>query len=69
MSREELIIIANKIINLDTANETEEEELLELFGKHVPAPNFVDYFFQSEREDLTAEETVEKALSYKPIQL
>lgn len=69
MTREELLEIAKRIISLETESEKEEEELLELFGKNVPAPNFVDYFFESEWADLTAEEIVEKSLSYKPIQL
>jgi len=69
LNKEELTEIAKKIINLETASEEEEEDLLELFANNVPDPNFSDYFFEAEWAGLTAEEIVEKALSYKPFQL
>ncbi|MDN3693345.1 hypothetical protein QWZ06_14140 [Chryseobacterium tructae] len=69
LSREELIEIAKKIINMETETDEEEDDLLELFADNVPDPNVTDYFFETEWADLTAEEIVDKSLSYKPIQL
>ena len=69
MSREELIEIAKKIINLETESEEEEDDLLELFGNNVPDHKFSNYFFETEWADLTAEEIVDKSLVYKPFQL
>lgn len=69
MNREELIAIAKKIINLETASEDEEDDLIALFTNNVPDPNASDLFFSKEYDGLTAEEIVDKVLSYKPIQL
>ena len=69
MNREELIAIAKKIINLETASEEEEDDLIEIFTDNVPDPNASDLFFSKEYDGLTAEEIVDKAVSYKPIQL
>lgn len=68
MTREELIQLANKIIK---AEGTEEEVIANvlLFEKNVPDPNASDYLTQPEYDDLSPEQIVDKALSYKPIQL
>tara|TARA_R110001583_G_scaffold51483_1_gene160692 strand:- start:2546 stop:2782 length:237 start_codon:yes stop_codon:yes gene_type:complete len=78
MSRKELIEIGNQIVNWSGS----EEELLELmtfFDRNVPHPNGSNLFsypenFNARKDDLskynpTVEEVVDKALSYKPIQL
>jgi len=66
MTREDLIKLIEGIY--DSAKKTDEEvfELLEKFKKNVPhpAPSNLIYW-----DDLTVEEVVDKALSYKPIQL
>jgi len=69
MNREELIAIAKKIINLETASEEEEDDLIALFTNNVPHPNASNLFFSKENDGLTPEEIVDKALSYKPTQL
>jgi len=78
MTRTELIEIGRKIIK---AEGTEEElhELMRLFDKNVPRPNGSSMFFwpdkkESKNTDIskykpTAEEVVDKCLSYKAIQL
>lgn len=37
--------------------------------QNVPDPNAANYFFDIKYKDLTIEQIVDKALSYKPIQL
>jgi len=53
----------------ESESEEEEDDLLALFANNVPDPNASDLFFSKENDGLTPEEIVDKALSYKPIQL
>jgi hypothetical protein len=78
MNREELIELGYKIVNFEGSDE-EHSKLLNLFSENVPHPNGSNLFyypenFNARRDDLskykpTVEEVVDKALSYKPIQL
>jgi len=78
MTREELIELGHKILNFKGSDE-EHTKLLHLFDRNVPHPHGSTLFFYPEkfnarRDDLskynpTVEEVVDKALSYKPIQL
>ncbi len=69
MNKKELIQLAKNIINSIGKDEEENNEMLLRFLKNVPDPNASDLFFSLEYDGLTAEEIVEKALSYKPFQL
>lgn len=68
MKREELIILVEKIIK---AEGTEEEVInnMLLFNANVPDPEAANYLVKKEYDDWTAEQIVDKALSYRPIQL
>lgn len=78
MTREQLIELGIKIVNCE-GTEEEIDAMYELFSKNVPHPNGANLFFYPEnynarKHDLskykpTVEEIVDKALSYKPIQL
>lgn len=78
MSRKELIAIGNQIVNW-SGSEEELLKLMDCFDKNVPHPNGSNLFsypenFNARKDDLskynpTVEEVVDKALSYKPIQL
>lgn len=78
MTREELIEIGYKISNC-IGTEEEQAELYELFSNNVPHPNGANLFFYPENYNArkhnladynpSVEEVVDKALSYKPIQL
>jgi hypothetical protein len=78
MTREELIELGKKILNCE-GTEEEVDIMIDLFNKNVPHPNGANLFFYPEnynarKDDLskyspTVEEVVDKALSYKPIQL
>lgn len=72
LSREELIELVNKIS--DPKNDDEDiNQWLEAFQRNVPHPEAADLIFWPRNYGLgsnpTAEEIVDKALSYKGIQL
>lgn len=69
MTKEELIWLAKNIMNAIGKDEEDNNEMLLRFLDNVPNPNASDLFFSLEYDGLTAEEIVEKALSYKPFQL
>jgi hypothetical protein len=69
MTREDLIILAKKIRFAEANTEKEMDEDIELFMRNVPDPHASNYFFSKKYEGMTLEEIVDKALSYKPIQL
>ncbi len=68
MNREELINLVRKI---QSAEGTEEEidKMIEEFLKNVSDPNAVNYIFEKEYENLSVEEIVDKAMSYKSFNL
>ncbi|GAA3933498.1 hypothetical protein [Litoribacillus peritrichatus] len=67
LNKEELIALVQKIMDC-TGSEEEQNEDLYLLQNNVPHPEVTDLIFWH-RPELSAEEVVEKALSYKPIQL
>ena len=66
MTREELIELVIEIIQVKGKTEEQLNILLERLESNVPDPNVSDLIYY---EDLTPEQIVDKALSYKPIQL
>jgi hypothetical protein len=66
MTREQLIELVKKIQPVEGHSEEEIHEMVHLFIKNVPDPNAYENIFHS---DFAAEEIVDKALAYKPIQL
>lgn len=67
MTREELIELVEKIIRAEGTEQEVIDNVL-LFKQNVPDPEASNYFVKKEYDDLTAEQIVDKALSYKPIQ-
>ena len=67
LDNKELVELVKKIMEADCTEE-EHNELLCLLEENVPDPEVSDLIYYHEPE-LTAEEVVEKALEYKPIQL
>lgn len=65
MNREELIQLVNKIINCE-GSEKEIEDMVYLLERNVVYPDVSNLIFYDEK---TAEEIVDIALEYKPIQL
>jgi hypothetical protein len=66
LNKQELIELVNKICNTYYNSEEECDEMCALFKYNVPDPEACDLIFHHDPE-LTPEEIVEKALSYKPI--
>jgi hypothetical protein len=77
LTRDELIEIVDKLIRCDPADEAEQDRLLWLFEANVLHPRasnlifFPDHELGPEYEGrvLTAEQVVDIALAYKPIEL
>ncbi len=67
MNRIELIEVVTKIMECD-GSEAEINSLVEILKQNVSHPNISDLIFWPETE-LTPEQVVDKALSYKPILL
>lgn len=68
MDRIELIKLVERIVS---ATDTE-EELVELRAKlmnNVADPNIIDYIYEKQYEDLTPDQVVDKALSYRTLYL
>lgn len=65
MSREELIQLVSKIKNCK-GNEKEIDNMIDLLERNVVYPEISDLIFYNEK---TAEEIVDIALAYQPIQL
>jgi len=67
LSREELIALVTRIMDAD-GTEEEINDMITLLERNVPHPEVSDLIFYPEKE-MTAEEVVDAALAYKPIQL
>lgn len=67
LNKEELIELVKKIINSE-GSEEEINNWIDILEQNVPDPEISDLIFYPEKE-MTPEEIIEKALSYKPIQL
>lgn len=67
LSKEDLIELVGKIMNVE-GSEEEIDRMIEILKQSVPHPEVSDLIFWNEN-DLTPEQVVELALSYKPIQL
>jgi len=66
LNRDELILLVTRIMNAEGKTEAEDDQLLEEFLHNVIDPEATNYIFY---DNLLPEEVVDKALSYKPIQL
>ena len=66
MTRAELIDLVKEIIAAENKTEKEIDELLNVLMKNVPDPAVSDLIYWN---NLSPEEIIDKALSYKPIQL
>ena len=67
LNKDELINLVQRIINVE-GTEKELDQMMDELEKNVPHPEVSDLIYWSKKE-LKAEEIVEIALAYKPIQL
>ena len=68
LTRFELVELVRKIQAAE-GSEEEIDRMIASLEASVPHPHVTDLIFYPEGPDLTAEEVVERALAYKPIQL
>ncbi|MBD1262559.1 bacteriocin immunity protein [Maribacter polysiphoniae] len=66
MTRNELIDLVKDILDVETKTEKEIDQLLDILKQNVPDPEVSDLIYWN---DLSPEEIIDKALTYKPIQL
>ena len=72
MDRSELIGLVRRIMNDVAPSEEEADRLIALFEESVPHPRASGLIFYPEEEfgrEPTPEEVVDRALSYRPIEL
>ncbi|MGW6193187.1 bacteriocin immunity protein [Bacillus cereus] len=67
ITREELINLVGKIVECE-GTEEEIDEMLEAVERNVPHPEVSDLIYWNDK-DLSSEQIVDIALTYKPIQL
>ncbi|MYU09282.1 hypothetical protein GTZ78_00860 [Streptomyces sp. SID8361] len=67
MTRDELINLVERIM-AGEGTESEHDGLVSLLERNVPHPRVLDLIYYSD-PPLTAEEVVDKALAYRPIEL
>ena len=67
LTKVELVELVSKISNA-AGDEKQIDEWIDTLEQNVPHPEVADLIFYPE-EEMTAEEIVEAALSYKPIHL
>jgi hypothetical protein len=66
MENKKLVKLVKDILDANDSSEEERHEMFLILEKNVPHPEPTNLIFHH-KPKLTAEEVVEKALSYKPI--
>ncbi|MFD9092404.1 e9imm peptide [Streptomyces collinus] len=69
MSREEGILLVQRLMDADYADETEADQLIEALRRGLGCPHISDYIFWDFDPQLTAEKVVDRALAYEPFAL
>ena len=72
MDRDELIELVERIMRAEGADEAEADALVDRFEASVPHPAASDLIFYPDAHfghEPTAEEVVDRALSYRPLEL
>jgi Colicin immunity protein / pyocin immunity protein len=74
LTRDELIGLVERIMRVETADEDDEDRLVDLFEESVVHPAASDLIFHPARyfgegHEPSAEEVVDAALAYRPIEL
>ncbi len=64
---EALCLLSEYFDNIDEIEEKRVDEIFQCLERISPDPNISDYVFYPDERELTPEEIVEKAFSYKPI--
>ncbi|MER5203803.1 e9imm peptide [Streptomyces sp. NPDC002825] len=68
MTREEAILLVERVLNPETPEE-ESSQILEALEQGLSCPHISDYIFWDPDPELTPEKVIDKAMAYKPIAL
>jgi hypothetical protein len=66
-TRAQLIDVVQQVLDCD-GTEEEVDQKIQWLEQNIADPNIIDYIFWT-KEELTAEQIVDKALSYTPVML
>ncbi|MFD9218671.1 e9imm peptide [Streptomyces sp. NPDC060064] len=69
MSRAEAVPLVQRLLEADTVNEAEDDEILATLERGLGCPHISDYIYWDFDPELSAEKIVDRALTYKPIAL
>ncbi|WP_240138234.1 e9imm peptide [Streptomyces sp. MUM 178J] len=69
MSRDEAIPLVQRLLDGDTADEAEADDILATLSRELGCPHVSDYVYWDLDPKLSAEKVVDRALAYKPIAL
>ncbi|WP_406270361.1 e9imm peptide [Streptomyces sp. NBC_00191] len=69
MTRDEAIPLVQRLLDVDTADEAEHAEILDILERGLMCPHISDYIYWNADPELSAEKVVDRALAYKPIAL
>ncbi|MGV9405873.1 e9imm peptide [Streptomyces sp. NPDC003674] len=69
MSREEGVLLVQRLMDADYANEAEADQLIAALKRGLGCPHISDYIFWDFDPQLTAERVVDRALAYEPFAL
>ncbi|MFF4396959.1 e9imm peptide [Streptomyces sp. NPDC001480] len=69
MSREAGILLVQRLMDADYADEAEADEIIAALVRGLGCPHVSDYIFWDFDAQLTAEKVVDRALAYEPFAL
>jgi hypothetical protein len=69
MSREQGILLVQRLIDADYADEAEADEIIAALRRGLGCPHISDYVFWDFDPQLTAQDVVDRALAYEPFAL
>ncbi|MDX3379573.1 e9imm peptide [Streptomyces sp. ME02-6991-2A] len=69
MSREEALLLVQRLLNADDVGEAEGDEIVEALERGLACPHISDYIYWDADPEPNAERIVDRALAYKPIAL
>ncbi|MEU9201419.1 e9imm peptide [Streptomyces sp. NPDC048332] len=69
MSRDEALLLVQRLLDGDTASEAEGDEILDALCRGLACPHLSDYIYWDFEPGLSADKIIDRALAYKPIAL
>lgn len=69
MSREEALLLVQRLLDGDAADEVEDSEILDALERGLACPHMSDYIYWDFGPDLSADKVVDRAMAYRPTAL